>query len=92
MEMTCKGRITSKKLERLYKGHITEGTIICTDSYSSYKTLSKNLKLYHKQIPSGKHSDGIYNLSGINSLHSKFKKWMQRFNGVSTKFLPNYLA
>lgn len=59
---------------------------------SSYKTLSKNLKLNHKQIPSGKHSDGTYNLSSINSLHSKFKKWMQRFNGVSTKFLPNYLT
>lgn len=92
MEMTCKGRITSKKLERLYKGHILEGTTICTDSLSSYKTLSKKLKLNHKQIPTGRHSDGNYNLSNINSLHSKFKTWIRRFNGVSTKFLPNYLT
>lgn len=91
MEMTCKGRVTSKKLEKLYNGYITEGSTICTDSLSSYKTLSKKLNLKHKQIP-GRHSDGIFNLSSINSLHSRFKRWMERFNGVSTKFLPNYLA
>lgn len=32
--------------------------------------------------------NGIYH---INSLHSKFRKWMYRFHGVSTKFLANYL-
>lgn len=92
MEMTCRGRITSKKLDQLYNGNVPEGTTICTDSYSSYKTLSRKLKLKHKQIPTGKHSDGIFNLSSINSLHSRFKTWIRKFNGVSTKFLPNYLT
>ena len=27
----------------------------------------------------------------MNSLHSKFKKWINPFNGVTTKYLPNYL-
>jgi transposase-like protein len=91
MEMTCRGRVTSKKLNDLYSGYIAEDSIICTDSLSSYKTLSRTLNLKHKPIASGKHSNGMYNLSRINSLHSKFKTWIRRFNGVSTKFLPNYL-
>jgi transposase-like protein len=91
MEMACKGRITSRKLEKLYDGYVEEGSTICTDSLSGYRSLSRKLKLDHKQIPSGKHSDGTFNLSSINSVHSKYKTWMRKFNGVSTKFLPNYL-
>lgn len=91
MTMTCRGRITSRQLEKLYDGRVSEGSTICTDSYSSYKTLSRKMKLVHKQIPSGKHANDIFNLAHINSLHSRFKKWMDRFNGVSTKFLPNYI-
>ncbi|NRT35910.1 hypothetical protein BJV38_001506 [Clostridium beijerinckii] len=27
----------------------------------------------------------------INALHSDLKKWMNRFNGVATKYLSNYV-
>jgi transposase-like protein len=91
IEMICRGRVSSKKLNELYSGHVAEGSVATTDSLSGYKNLSKNLKLKHKPIPSGKHSNGVFNLARINSLHSKFKTWIRRFNGVSTKFLPNYL-
>ena len=92
METVCKGRITSKKLEKLYTGYISEGSTICTDSYSGYKTLARTLRLNRKQIPAGRHSDGLFGLSNINSLHSKFKRWIRKFNGVSTKHLANYLV
>lgn len=45
----------------------------------------------HIRIPSGKHKNGVYHISHVNSLHSKFRKWMERFNGVATKYLDNYL-
>ena len=75
----------------LYTGHVKSGSTVCTDSLSSYKTLSKKLNLKHKPVASGKHSNGVFNLARINSLHSRFKTWIRPFNGVSTKFLPNYL-
>lgn len=31
-------------------------------------------------------------LQHINSLHSGFKRWIMPFNGVSTKYINNYLA
>lgn len=92
MSMACKSRITFNCLNEIYNNHISAGSIICTDSLFAYRTLSAELGLVHKAIASGRHSNGIYNLSRINSLHSRFKGWMQRFNGVSTKFLPNYLG
>ncbi len=39
----------------------------------------------------GHYKNGIYHINHINSLHSKFKGWMYKFHGVSTKFLVNYL-
>ena len=30
---------------------------------------------------------GIYHLNNINNYHSRLKKWISRFNGVSTKYL-----
>jgi len=92
MEMACTGRITGEKLEKLYDGHLNAGTIIITDSLSSYESLSEKLKLRHKQIPTGKHVDDGFSLSSVNSLHSRFKTWMRHFNGVSTKHLANYLT
>ncbi|GAA0864042.1 hypothetical protein GCM10008917_15960 [Paraclostridium tenue] len=34
----------------------------------------------------------LYHLQHINALHSNFKRWIQPFNGVSSKYLENYLA
>lgn len=27
----------------------------------------------------------------VNALHSRFKRWITKFNGVATKYLQNYL-
>jgi hypothetical protein len=29
---------------------------------------------------------------GVNAYHSRLKQWLNRFNGVATKNLPNYLG
>lgn len=36
--------------------------------------------------------DSVYHLQHINSLHSGFKRWITPFNGVSSKYINNYLA
>ncbi len=33
----------------------------------------------------------IYHVQHVNSYHRRLKTWMERFNGVATKFLNNYL-
>lgn len=35
---------------------------------------------------------GLYHIPNVNSYHSRLKKWMERFNGVATKYLQDYLA
>jgi hypothetical protein len=28
----------------------------------------------------------------VNAYHSRFRLWLDRFNGVATRYLPNYLG
>ena len=34
---------------------------------------------------------GIYHIQNVNRYHTRLKKWMNRFQGVATKYLDNYL-
>jgi transposase-like protein len=36
--------------------------------------------------------DSVYHLQHVNALHSAFKRWITQFNGVSSKYLNNYLT
>ncbi len=83
--------MTSDELQRLYANRIGEESILCTDSHKSYMQFATNMLLEHKSIKRGKYKEDIYHIQHINSLHSNLKRWMSRFNGVATKYLPNYI-
>jgi transposase-like protein len=36
--------------------------------------------------------DSVYHMQYVNSLHSGFKRWITPFNGISSKYISNYLA
>ena len=91
IEPLCKGRMTYKELENLYKGHIGENSILCTDSHKSYIRFATDFNLNHKRIKTGKHKEDIYHIQHINNLHSNLKRWMRRFNGVASKYISNYM-
>lgn len=90
-EMVTKGRIGTVDLERLFKDRLDPKSLICTDSHPSYNKFIKKYASEHIKIASGKHKNGVYHIAHVNSIHSKFKKWIARFNGVATKYLTNYL-
>jgi len=83
--------MTHEELERLYEGRIGENSILCTDSHKSYIQFAVDLSLDHKRVKRGKHKEGIYHIQHINAVHSKLKKWMDKFNGVATKYICNYM-
>ena len=48
--------------------------------------------IHLRQIPSGKHSSGPFNLGKVNSYHSKLTNYFDRYKEVSSKYLDHYLA
>ena len=59
------------------------------------KRMQKKKAFEHYRIKSndGKHViKGLYHIQNVNSLHSQLKQFINRFKGVATKYLDNYLA
>lgn len=86
------GRVSTKDLHRLYDGRIDPSATLVTDKMNSYVRFSNTNGIELVQLKTGKSQKGIYNIQHINSYHSQLKRFMKGFNGVSTKYLNNYLV
>ena len=93
MGAVCNGRITTNKIVSFFDGKLGEDVTFVVDSHRSYEGIKKNLDVELKQVPRGKSMlDSVYHLQHVNALHSGFKRWLMPFNGVSSKYINNYLA
>jgi hypothetical protein len=89
------GRIVKPKVDALIGSKLSKENVIVTDAWRAYKTSAKEKGLEHYCIKSdgGKHViKGLYHIQNVNGLHSRLKQWIDRFKGVATKYLDNYLA
>lgn len=90
-KITNTGRIATSDLHNIYDNRIEEGSTVVTDKMNSYVRFAKTSGINLIQLKSGKSKNGIYNIQHVNNYHSQLKRFMRSFNGVSTKYLNNYL-
>ena len=72
---------------------LARGAVIVTDSAKNFGRTFRRMGVHHEKVNIAKHQRvrGPYHIQTINGLHARFKQFMARFNGVATKYLPNYL-
>ena len=85
------GKASIKTISSVLDNKIKEKSIICTDKEKSYIKFAKSNNIELIRLEGYKSKKGIYHINHINSYHSRLKKFMKNFNGVSTKHLNNYL-
>lgn len=85
------GKTSHKSLEVLDKV-IQDNSVLCTDKEKSYIKFSLEHNLEHIRLEKCNSKKGIYHIQNINGYHSRLKRFMKPFNGVSTKHLNNYLT
>ena len=85
------GRCTTDMLKKSLGQKLKNAKSINADSASAYQDFCEYYNLTLNAIPSGFHSDGIYNISEINGVHSQLETWLSKFRGVSTRHLQEYL-
>lgn len=68
---------------------LTPANVLCTDAWRAFMTYAKEKGLEHYRFKSdGKERvRGVYHIQNVNSYHSRLKGWINRFNGVATKYL-----
>lgn len=86
------GRPSVASISAVLGGRIAEYSVLCTDKMNSYVPFAEHEHINVIQLKSTKRVDGIFSIQHINNYHSQLKKFIDRFNGVSTKYLPNYLV
>jgi transposase-like protein len=88
-------RLTEENIKEALDGKLQKGTLLITDKHPSYKAFGKtNTELSHKAIRAKDHVDkndrGMH-LQTVNQTHKQIRLFIRKFNGVSTKYLQNYL-
>ena len=85
------GKVSTQAIHEVYDGRIEQDSTIVTDKARAYIRFAETNELNLVQLKNGVAKKGIYNIQHINNYHSRLKKFMNNFNGVSTKYLNNYL-
>ncbi len=89
-----KGRIMKTQLDKVIGSKLSSDNTLCTDAWRAFSTYAKSKGLEHYRFKSDgtERVKGLYHIQNVNNYHSRLKRWMQRFNGVATKYLQNYLV
>jgi transposase-like protein len=69
--------------------------LLCMDGDPALIAFAKREAIEYELILAshGEHvHEKVLHIQTVNSYISRFKKWLDRFNGVATKYLPNYLG
>ena len=94
LHVATRGRISKKDIARILDNKIKAGSTLCTDSHRSFTAFARSAKIRHKKINASKGQyvkNKIYHVQHVNQTAQALRKWMDKFNGVSTKYLQNYL-
>ena len=76
-------------------GIVTPGNHLIGDGGKAIATFARRAGIAFHTVPSpGKPSPAAPHLhiNNVNAYHGRLKQWLNRFNGVATKNLPNYLG
>ena len=88
-------RLNKKEIAKVLDGKLEDNATLITDKHPSYKAYAKTQpKIKHKQLLAKDHvdkNDKTIHLQKVNNLHGQLRRFLRPFNGVSSKYLQNYL-
>ena len=92
LEIAGRGQLTNNSLKDILKDKIESECVISTDKRSNYKTILKLFNIKEHNTYKSNTTEAYKNLANVNSLHSRFKEFIKKLHGVSTRRLENYLV
>jgi transposase-like protein len=86
-------RLDTRSVCSVMRQGLEPDVLLCTDGLRIYRLAAERLGLKHEALGSKRERvRGPFHIQNVNNYHSRWKGWMHRFKGVSTKYLPNYLG
>lgn len=89
-------RLSKEQITEVFDGKLADNTTLITDKHPSYKAFTRdNPTIKHKALLAKDHVDKMdktIHLQRVNNVHSQLRTFLKPFNGVSSKYLQNYLS
>jgi len=92
--VTGRGPVTVVQLKEHLGPVLAPDTLLVTDANQAYQAFARQQGISHEyvNVSAGEHTRGAVHVQNVSGYHSRFHKWLRRFNGVATRYLPNYLG
>lgn len=73
---------------------LADDEVLCTDGIALLATVAGGLGIEHHAVNTlrGEPTRGAWHIQNVNAYHNRFERWLRRFNGAATSYLPNYLG
>ena len=92
--VTGKGPVNASALKTNLKDALDRDVLLVSDGNPAYKSFCLSEGISHEalNLSQKERVRGAYHIQNVNAYHSRFKRWLERFHGIATKYLPNYLS
>ena len=85
-------KVDAAHIEHVLKPLVHPEAVLCTDGASVYAAFARKYGIRHEAVHAqGPRVRGAFHIQNVNAYDSRLR-WMQRFHGVATKYLPHYLG
>jgi len=93
-----RGALKALQLEQHLLPKLNREALLVTDSNAAYRAFARRHGVAHQSVNlrAGVRVrpgiEGAIHVQNVNAYHSRFRGWLARFNGVASRYLPNYLG
>lgn len=92
--VTGNGSVRKAQLRQCLQPALDKDVLLVSDANASYRYFAKEAGISHEAVnlSAGTRVKGAIHVQNVNAYHSRLRQWIQRFHGVATRYLPNYLG
>ena len=83
-------KINAEAVIAVLKPLVSPDAVLCSDGAGVYACQGVTHQVVHNR--QGERVVGAYHIQHVNGYHRRLKEWMERFHGVATHYLKNYLG
>jgi transposase-like protein len=92
--VTGRGPVTADQVKEHLRPVLAPDALLVTGTNKAYQAFARQHGISHQYVnlSAGERMRGAVHVQNVNGYHSRFHTWLRRFNGVATRYLPNYLG
>lgn len=89
-----RGSISKTQLARCLLPVLDPEVLLVSDANAAYHAFARDAGITHRSVnlSKGIRVRGAIHVQNVNAYHSRFREWLERFHGVATSYLSNYLG